>query len=119
MTSGPIRFRYAPKENDSRYVKATFLRNTDMNQTNDNPPAFPCSSEQDHYERGGMALRDYFAANMPYDLANELVGDSVSSAAEFLGIDAKDYTPIKHWPLVVAKANYMYADAMMQARKEI
>lgn len=46
--------------------------------------------------------------------------DSVSSVAEgaaILGIDPKDYSPDIHYPKLVARRAYQYADAMLEARK--
>lgn len=37
-------------------------------------------------------------------------------SAEYLGMDSRDYNPVKHWPEVVAKRAYAYADAMLEAR---
>lgn len=61
----------------------------------------------------GMSLRDYFAAHAPEEAL--ILPSTLGDCATFIGVEKFDNT--KHWPLVNAKARYIYADAMLQARE--
>lgn len=42
---------------------------------------------------------------------------SVQSAAEFLGIKVDDYKAVNHWPIVIAKTAFAFAEAMLSESK--
>ena len=66
----------------------------------------------------GMLLRDYLAAAA---MAAEIqVGGegSIAKAARLIGIEPEEYDAEKHWPQVVAKSCYVFADAMLAERKK-
>jgi hypothetical protein len=67
--------------------------------------------------QGGMTLRDYFAARaMP--LAQEDGGHGTAAEAEKeFGMKPGTYSARIHRPLLMAKAAYQYADAMIAERK--
>lgn len=61
-----------------------------------------------------VSLRDYFATHAP---ASEIVvPDTIQDCAMYLGIDPRDYNGDQHYPRVVARARYAYADAMLAER---
>lgn len=67
----------------------------------------------------GMTLRDYFAAHAPQDAIDSLIGTSILSASNFLGLTYEAYSSALHYVPAVAKARYMYADAMIAERSKI
>ena len=79
-----------------------------------NPPAFPHVADILQVEgntaivktltQNGMTLRDYFAAKAMQAMANAIC------KIDDLGI-------ISHAPNDIAQISYVYADAMMEARK--
>jgi hypothetical protein len=66
----------------------------------------------------GISLRDYLALTAPVIEVEAAAGYSVRETSEFLGIPESEYDCRKHWILAVAKARYLWADAMLAARKE-
>lgn len=95
-------------------------------QIKDGGPAFPQSPlVQEEFDRGyagphwehGMSLRDYFAAKVLQAVTIEAEGETVATASSEIGIDATDYDYRKHWPMLIAKRAYAYADAMLAARE--
>ena len=63
-----------------------------------------------------MDLRDKFARSAKHnDLA---IPASIEKLAEYIGIPTAKYRHVIHWSIVVAKARYVYADAMLGARNE-
>lgn len=65
----------------------------------------------------GMTLRDYFAAKA-MALAQADGGQGTAADAEKeLGMEPGTYSSKKHWPLLMAKYAYEYADAMLKARE--
>jgi hypothetical protein len=91
---------------------------------NDGGPAFPCMMDDvnehgrdgEFKPRPGQSLRDYFAAHVTAKEIDDIVGDTLASASDFVGVIAGDYRPRVHLPIAVAKARYMVADAMLAAR---
>lgn len=61
-------------------------------------------------------LRDRFAMAAPHEEVDGIIGGSIEQAAKFIGIDGRDYQYDTHYFKAVAKARFMWADAMMQAR---
>lgn len=62
-----------------------------------------------------MDLRDKFAMSAKHsDLA---IPASIEKLAVYIGIPTAEYSHVIHWSIVVAKARYVYADAMLGARK--
>lgn len=94
-----------------------------MSKADDGGPAFARSSTEDndcHYcnEQDGMSLRDYFAAHAPDTITTDIVDESDEDRAVFIGIPEKEYHCPVHYPMVDAKARYIWADAMLEARKQ-
>jgi hypothetical protein len=93
-----------------------------MSTRKDGGPAFarpagstgPCSEAQYNHAQQGLSLRDYLAAHAPLNEWNLPV--KIDAAAEYLGIDPSKYKCEIHWPRVIAKASYEYADAMIAQR---
>ena len=96
-----------------------------MNGVNDGGPAFPQQLSDGQRERGcsadfgygGMSLRDWFAGQALSTAAQD-TGGTVASAAKELGIPIGEYDGKKHWPKLVAKSAYAYADAMLAEREK-
>jgi hypothetical protein len=90
-------------------------------QPNDGGPAFP--SEQGHCPDGtwnqtfdpGMSLRDYMIIHAPVSEIEALIPDTVGEISQWLGV--KNYTWIEHYPMALAKARMIWADAMIAARE--
>ena len=91
-----------------------------MNTIDNSGPAFPYE-HRPWFGDGtvnrslGMSLRDYFAAHAPTG-EEGIATPALSQMEEFLGIEKGTYNWLVHWPMVVAKARYVYADAMLAAR---
>jgi len=66
----------------------------------------------------GMTLLDYFAVHAPSDLSDIMFGDTSSDACKVLGITTDEYVYEIHYPMVDAKARYMWAKAMLEERKK-
>lgn len=86
-------------------------------------PAFPTENEHQsgpstvHYE--GMALRDWFAGQALKN--NDLLdtGGTVADGKKELGLKPEEQYDYKiHWPMLVAKRCYSYADAMLAERSK-
>lgn len=78
--------------------------------------AFPGVGTEDYNSTAGMTLRDWFAGQaLAGGMATE-DGGTVNSAAQELGIEPSTYDCNVHWPLLVAKRLYRYADAMLAER---
>lgn len=87
----------------------------------DGGPAYPSwdvPGELDGPVMRGMSLRDYFAAAAPAAEIEGMTPNAIKECEKFLGIDAGQYNWIEHYPQMVAKARYMWADAMLRARRE-
>jgi len=67
-------------------------------QPNDGGPAFPSYRD---IRTSGMTLRDYFAAHAPASEIERIVKCNFS----------------EHYPMAVAKARMIWADAMLAARE--
>lgn len=86
----------------------------------ENPAAFPRPAFDSDGVRSesqeGMTLRDWFAGQA---LASDKVEttDTVKEAAEVIGIDPKMYDWRIHHKILVARACYDYADAMLAERE--
>lgn len=84
---------------------------------NDGGPAFPWAVNM----RGGMSLRDYFAAKAPITLADAVVAAGIASSAPSVDcavvsamIDATNRAKAF---AMLAQLRLDYADAMIQARE--
>lgn len=65
----------------------------------------------------GLTLRDHFASLAPQYVVDTICGDSHAAAREFIGLaDDVPYNYSLHYPIVDAKARYIYADVMLKAR---
>ena len=85
-------------------------------QTNDGGPAFPQFAISDNYEfHPGMTLRDYMIIHAPASEVDSCIPDSVGEIAKWLGIE--NYTWREHYPMALAKARGIWADAMLSARE--
>lgn len=75
----------------------------------DGGPVFSRSTGEE-----GMSLRDHIAitANR-YDIG---FPTDLARCAAFIGVAEKEYDYLVHWPQVLAKARYIYADAMLAER---
>lgn len=62
----------------------------------------------------GLSIRDYFAIRAPVEALDP--EQSIKEAAAELGIKAEEYKCLIHYPLLLAKRAYAYADAMLAAR---
>lgn len=62
-----------------------------------------------------LNIRDYFAVRVPKTL---FISMSAAQAAKLLGIKEKEYNIIKHYPIIVAKQSYDYADAMLEEKQK-
>jgi len=69
---------------------------------NDGGSAFPNNSDGPNYD--GMSLRDYFATNAPEDIYRFISFPHDASIEEKMEL--------------VAKLNYVYADAMLKEREK-
>ena len=65
-------------------------------------------------KRCDMTLRDKFAAAAPHEEIDAIIG----GAAVFLGMSPASYRPSEHYVKACAKARYIWADTMLEARKE-
>ena len=88
-----------------------------MKTKNDGGPAFG-HGDPTHGGDPGMTLRDWFAGTAHPDSLGISDEMSMGVAAASAGVTTEDYDPQKHWPEIVAKARYIYADAMLKAREE-
>ena len=94
----------------------------------DGGPAFPTGTQVSQnsatgettvhqYLSDGVSVRDYFAVHAPASLVG-IDGWSVHQAHAYLGLPADvAYDWRIHYPALVAKMSYEYADAMLRARK--
>lgn len=67
----------------------------------------------------GMSLRDHFAGLAMAAIVTDtgwLERESLDESAERLGISPKEWSPYKHWPMIVAMDAYVVADAMLAQR---
>ena len=96
-----------------------------MSEQETGGPAFPVtgyaasnghSPPKDTWDAGfgGMTLRDYFAAKAMDIAGSEMVELNVADAKQILGVD--EYKAFDHYPALVAKYAYKYADAMIAER---
>jgi hypothetical protein len=86
-------------------------------KTNDGGPAFPHAAQAPEWNGcAGMTLRDYFAAHAPTGDDGVTTPQTIKELEEFIGIPSGTYKWLVHWPIVVAKARYAYADAMLRER---
>jgi hypothetical protein len=85
---------------------------------NDGGPAFPIVQGEGVLSiHGGMTLRDYFAARAPAKEIADIVPDKVGECAEFIGMNPSEYQGAVHYVQCLAKARYIWADAVMKARE--
>jgi len=92
-----------------------------VSNIDDGGAAFPYREQdgngqyRDHF---GMTLRDYFAAAAPLEEAEAYCGTTIASICDFLGISEDQYKAKVHYGKAMTRARYMWADAMLAARKE-
>jgi hypothetical protein len=97
-----------------------------MSKINDGGPAFPSKmlvnrfatkeTAQQLIGADGMTVRDWFAGHAPTLEIEAIIGGSVSSVSEFIGIAINDYNYQLHYLQACTKARYQWADAMLIAR---
>ena len=75
----------------------------------DGPSGQPCAV-------AGMTLHDYFVAHAPSSEIEGIIPSTVKDISGWLGI-AADYDFQIHWPMALAKARGIWADAMLAARE--
>lgn len=65
-----------------------------------------------------LTLRDWLAGQaMPVLITDEDTAFmTIRDAATYIGVKEEDYNYRTHWPRIVAKLSYEYADAMIAAR---
>ena len=63
----------------------------------------------------GITLRDYAAIHAPASEIADMLPATAVDCAEFLGLDVP-YVFMDHYPLLIRKARYQWADAMLAAR---
>ena len=87
-----------------------------MDEMKDGGPAFPPNAgwRDDDVNCRGMSLRDYLAARAPADEIQEIGGTSAKECAVYLGIENYEFP--KHYLMLLAKARYQWADAMLAER---
>lgn len=94
-----------------------------MAEMKDGGPAFPYVSPLNKtYEDGsrlfpetpGMSMRDYFAGKAPAEEIDGIGGSTAAECAVYLGIEKYEFS--KHYLMIVAKARYQWADAMLAER---
>lgn len=89
-------------------------------QTNDSGPAFPMPAhnsaigEQTH-PIYGMTLRDYMIIHAPALEVDCCIPNGVGEIAKWLGVE--NYIWKEHYPIALAKARGIWADAMLAARE--
>lgn len=97
---------------------------------NDGGPAFPLAPVADP-DTGqfigphstGMSLLDWFAGVAPENEVDSIIPfrkwarDEADEAGEFIGMPAGEFKWVNHYHLVVAKARYIWAAAMIAARE--
>ncbi len=64
----------------------------------------------------GMTLRDFYVSAAPAEEITDIVPQTAADAAKWLGVELYDYRV--HYPMALAKARGIWADAMIAARKE-
>lgn len=75
-------------------------------------PAFPLDRRVAFNPESGLTKREYFAVHA--SVQEMAVAEwGVYACAAFLGIDDKDYDWEIHYPQVVAKRRFQFADAML------
>lgn len=84
-----------------------------MSAIDDGGTAFPWDYNQCGH--GGMTLRDYFAGEATHD--DLALPQTVADYEKLLGLNPGEYKYMIHYPQAVAKARYVFADAMLRARK--
>ena len=92
-------------------------------QPNDGGPAFPITqlilAADGSVERvvisPGMTLRNYMIIHAPASEVDSLIPDSVGEITKWLGVE--NYTFREHYPMALAKARGIWADAMLSARE--
>lgn len=82
----------------------------------DGGPAFP-HPDYLHTGADGTSLRDWFAAHAPAQEIDNMVPNSISEAASYIGITAKEYRAQEHYVQALAKARYLWADQMLKTRE--
>lgn len=85
-----------------------------MDEMKDGGAAFPYPGPQGTFGENGMSLRDYLAARAPADEIQEIGGTSAKECAAYLGIENYEFP--KHYLMLLAKARYQWADAMLAER---
>lgn len=97
----------------------------DADYIDDGGPVYPVVLEVLHVEdeefyrmeSSGISLRDHFAVNAPREVIDSISGTSIGDVCRFLGMEKSGYQYATHHPAADTKARYIYADAMLQARK--
>jgi hypothetical protein len=62
-----------------------------------------------------MSLRDYMMIYAPASDIEAIIPDTVGEISQWLGV--KNYTSIEHYPMALAKARRIWADAMLAVRE--
>ncbi len=66
-----------------------------------------------------MSLRDYMATHAPASEIDGMMPKTIGDSAAALGLDSwKKYVTATHYPILVSRARYAWADAMMRVREE-
>lgn len=82
-----------------------------------NIPAYPRNYSSDGHN--GLTKREAFAMAAPADEIDAMTGTYAKDAAELIGVSLDEYKPTIHYVQVLAKARFMWADAMLaEAAKE-
>lgn len=93
-------------------------------------PAFPMvvteynpdSESMEATSPGGMTLRDYFIAHAPASEIETIIPVAIGDMLDFIGIRygpqaaLSTYRRAVHYPMALAKARLIWADAMLKAR---
>ncbi len=90
--------------------------------TQDGGPAFPfahSSVDGSVTTCDGMSLRDYAAIHAPASEIDGMIPQDRKECAAALGLsDYKEYVVAIHYPMLLSRARYAWADAMLRAREE-
>ena len=64
-----------------------------------------------------FSLRDYMATHAPAAEIDSMIPHGVAECADLLGLSsAQDYIYSTHYPMLVSRARYAWADAMLRER---
>ena len=91
-----------------------------MSDDEKNPPAFPLciptSQDAPVAYTHGMSLRDYMMIHAPASEIDALIPDKIGDLAKFVGKFPPDYKAERDYPVAIAKARGIWADAMLRKR---